>query len=700
MAGRSPSPRRRQSSSRREPPAPGPTGRCCCAGDDRPSRHRPRRRSSTCVSPRRGCSRRSSRTSWRPVGPNRSTGSGASRSCASPVPTRCSRSRVPRWSSTPSTGPSAPCRTRSSPKGSRSCRSTSTSTGARSSPARACPTRARTTTIRCCGRCAASPRRAFRCPSRWASTGVTSSWPRSGPPAGRRTPRWAIRRTPPLASPRGRRWERSTRIRRSSSTRWTCVRGHARGAVPLQRQAGAAHPLRGRRRDRHPHDRHQGATAARRPRPDVGRPRGHARGASEWRGWGADAARGQRDGQEPAAGGGGGVGGRARRTGGCPRRGPVAPSRTVRRQQRLRRLPGPVAHPARGRRKGPPPTWCRASPSGWPPRPLARPAAPAPRRRDAPRGAADPGERGHRSAVPPGRGGRGGGHRPRRHHRGAPADPRGRRGAGRRRLRGPAGAAGGGDRASAVVAAGGAPRHRRRVLADDWPAVALPPLDERVLRALLTDATEAAPLRPHQVDAIVARADGNPLFVEELARTAHDLDSADAVPDSLQGAMAAQIDALDSATRRLLRYASILGRAFRIDTLVEVLTAEDITVDAASLVAASSFVDRDGPDRPAVPQRSHPGRRLRRAAVPGPQPAAPGRRGGDRTGPRRRGRGRTRAALLAVVVTRNGRGATPVSPPIGPAPPTPTPMPRRSTSRRSTRPAGSRSSRPVNGCGS
>ena len=133
--------------------------------------------------------------------------------------------------------------------------------------------------------------------------------------------------------------------------------------------------------------------------------------------------------------------------------------------------------------------------------------------------------------------------------------------------------------------------------ADDLPDVALPPLDERALRTLLTDATEAAPLRPHQVDAIVARADGNPLFVEELARTAHDLDSADAVPDSLQGAMAAQIDALDSATRRLLRYASILGRAFRIDTLVEVLTAEGITVDAASLVAASSFVDRDGPDR-------------------------------------------------------------------------------------------------------
>ena len=85
--------------------------------------------------------------------------------------------------------------------------------------------------------------------------------------------------------------------------------------------------------------------------------------------------------------------------------------------------------------------------------------------------------------------------------------------------------------------------------------------------------------------------------MEELARTAHELDSVDAVPDSLQGAMAAQIDALDPTTRRLLRYASVLGPSFRMDILVEVLTAEGITVDAASLVAASSFVDRDGADR-------------------------------------------------------------------------------------------------------
>ena len=95
-----------------------------------------------------------------PAGPSRSTASACiaflrfvrHRRAARGAGTRGGRRR-------PSTGRSAPSRTRSSPRGSRCCRSTSTPTAARCSPARACRTRARTTTVRCCGRCAASPRR-------------------------------------------------------------------------------------------------------------------------------------------------------------------------------------------------------------------------------------------------------------------------------------------------------------------------------------------------------------------------------------------------------------------------------------------------------------------------------------------------------------------------------------------------------------
>ena len=113
---------------------------------------------------------------------------------------------------------------------------------------------------------------------------------------------------------------------------------------------------------------------------------------------------------------------------------------------------------------------------------------------------------------------------------GPAADPRGRRAVGRRRV-GAACSSGWRPRPSvgrgccwwraATPMAGSRPRTGRLSPCPRWTNGRCAPL--------LTDATEAAPLRPHQVDAIVARADGNPLFVEELARTAHDLDSADAV---------------------------------------------------------------------------------------------------------------------------------------------------------------------------
>ena len=65
---------------------------------------------------------------------------------------------------------------------------------------------------------------------------------------------------------------------------------------------------------------------------------------------------------------------------------------------------------------------------------------------------------------------------------------------------------------------------------------------------------------------ILARSDGNPLFVEEIATALSERGSAGAddvtVPASLQALITARLDTLDEETRRALQLASVIGRTF------------------------------------------------------------------------------------------------------------------------------------------
>ena len=117
------------------------------------------------------------------------------------------------------------------------------------------------------------------------------------------------------------------------------------------------------------------------------------------------------------------------------------------------------------------------------------------------------------------------------------------------------------------------------------------------MERLVIEATEAAPLRPHEVQAIVERAEGNPLFVEEITRVARTAGTQGTMPDSLQAAMAAQIDLLEPTERRILRTAAVLGRSFRREVLRETLSADGLTRDPGRLTQLSDFLEADGPDR-------------------------------------------------------------------------------------------------------
>ncbi len=132
---------------------------------------------------------------------------------------------------------------------------------------------------------------------------------------------------------------------------------------------------------------------------------------------------------------------------------------------------------------------------------------------------------------------------------------------------------------------------------DSGTVIHLDPLTPKETEALVIAATEAAPLRLHEVAALVQRAGGNPLFVAELVHVVGSIGSLDAVPETLGGLVSAQIDSLPPLARNLLMYASVFGLSFRREVLTEILRDEEIEMDAATRRELDVFWVRQGRDR-------------------------------------------------------------------------------------------------------
>jgi class 3 adenylate cyclase/tetratricopeptide (TPR) repeat protein len=93
--------------------------------------------------------------------------------------------------------------------------------------------------------------------------------------------------------------------------------------------------------------------------------------------------------------------------------------------------------------------------------------------------------------------------------------------------------------------------------------LALSPLSPRDSLAVVRSVRGTAPATDPVVQDILARAEGNPLFLEELTLASMDEAASQAavpVPDSIQGVLMARLDRLSEAARRLLQIASVLGR--------------------------------------------------------------------------------------------------------------------------------------------
>jgi class 3 adenylate cyclase/tetratricopeptide (TPR) repeat protein len=84
----------------------------------------------------------------------------------------------------------------------------------------------------------------------------------------------------------------------------------------------------------------------------------------------------------------------------------------------------------------------------------------------------------------------------------------------------------------------------------------------RLAEALVDETAGATPLPPHDVAALAERSGGNPLYVRQLVRALLAAGSLHDVPDSLEGVVAARIDALPPAERSILRRLAVLGNRF------------------------------------------------------------------------------------------------------------------------------------------
>lgn len=116
--------------------------------------------------------------------------------------------------------------------------------------------------------------------------------------------------------------------------------------------------------------------------------------------------------------------------------------------------------------------------------------------------------------------------------------------------------------------------------------VEVPPLQKSEARELAT--TTLGIGADSRVERLIDRAGGNPLFLEQLLRTAHDDRH---IPDSVQNLASARLDRLQRRDRIALQAASTLGERFSLPVLQHLI--DDTAYDPAPLIA-EHLVRTDG----------------------------------------------------------------------------------------------------------
>jgi predicted ATPase len=130
----------------------------------------------------------------------------------------------------------------------------------------------------------------------------------------------------------------------------------------------------------------------------------------------------------------------------------------------------------------------------------------------------------------------------------------------------------------------------RDLFKENLTEIRLEPLTDADSRTLVSNLLEIESLPDRTRDLIMARAEGNPFFVEEVVRMLIDGGAIVAegnrwvatnrvtgveIPESLHGLLLARIDQLPDAAKRSLRIAAVIGRQFPVRVLERVISGSE-----------------------------------------------------------------------------------------------------------------------------
>ncbi len=132
--------------------------------------------------------------------------------------------------------------------------------------------------------------------------------------------------------------------------------------------------------------------------------------------------------------------------------------------------------------------------------------------------------------------------------------------------------------------------------------IALQHLPDEESLALVRAIVEPGRMREAVSRSILAKAEGNPLFLEELSRAAlerRELAVGDALPQTIQDVLAARIDGLGEAPKRVLQAASVLGREVSVRLLEAISDQPDMLDDDLRELTRREFLS----ERPGAGER-------------------------------------------------------------------------------------------------
>jgi tetratricopeptide (TPR) repeat protein len=129
----------------------------------------------------------------------------------------------------------------------------------------------------------------------------------------------------------------------------------------------------------------------------------------------------------------------------------------------------------------------------------------------------------------------------------------------------------------------------------------LRPLTATDSAQLVDFAVREEPLPAAASAAIVAKGEGNPFFLEELARTVVERGAdSTAIPETVQGVIMARLDRLPDAAKHVLQTAAVLGREVPLRQLDRVWRGGDYAIELAELCRFEFLYEKPGADEPVV----------------------------------------------------------------------------------------------------